>query len=92
MMRTHRANSTPAPTVVLYERASSWLVSSLAGDLDPRRVGVDGDEALARMVQNAFPHADVRRVESPEDREWAELVIMLAPQARKSWFSRAPSA
>lgn len=92
MSRTDLARG-PAPTVVLYERATTWLVSSLAGDLDPRRVAVDGDDSLARIAQTAFPHAEIRRVESVEDREWAELVIVLAPQARRSgWFSRAPAA
>lgn len=93
MTRTDLALHTPAPTVVLYERATSWLVSSLAGDLDPRRVGVDGDDALARIAQDAFPQAEVRLVLSPEDREWAELVIVLAPAVvERKWYSRVPAS
>ena len=92
MMQSRPDQNQTTPTVVLYGRATSWLVSSLAGDLDPRQVGVIGDEALVRVAQNAFPEAEVRRLLADEDPSWADLVITLGKEPAQAWYSRPPAA
>jgi hypothetical protein len=87
----NQSEAAAAPVVVLYDNATSWMVSSLTGDIAPMRVVVDGDGRLLEVVQKAFPDAEVRRQERPSDRDWAELVVVRGGKNRRGVASMWPA-